>query len=71
MVAAGRPQCAEYDTALQELVNICEDIRSVYAFNPKAKANRRGDYASVSIGVSYGGGQTVRDQHEIRVPDSC
>ena len=60
VVAAGRPDCKEYDKSIAELGEICEEVRRVYAFNPKTKPNRRGDYASVSVGLSYGGGQTVR-----------
>ncbi|KAI0703089.1 hypothetical protein C8Q76DRAFT_697500 [Earliella scabrosa] len=59
VIAAGRPTCERYDRDVNTMSQICEEIRGAYAFNPNAKANRRGEYRSVSIGVSFGGGQTV------------
>ena len=58
-VAAGRPMCQEYDRCVEDMSELCEEIRAVYAQDPQAKPNRRGRYDSVSIGVSFGGGQTV------------
>ena len=60
VVAGGRPTSPDFDAANQEMIAICEDIQQVYKFKPGASTNRRGDYNSVSIGVSYGGGQQVR-----------
>ena len=60
VVAGGRPTSPDFDAANQEMIAICEDIQQVYKFKPGGKTNRRGDYNSISIGVSYGGGQQVR-----------
>ncbi|KAI0707016.1 hypothetical protein C8Q76DRAFT_629056 [Earliella scabrosa] len=75
VVAAGGPASEDYDAVNREMMDVFEDVQKVYVFNPSAKANRRGDYNSVSIGVSYGGGQqTVKNlshaKHNVDVVDA-
>lgn len=59
---AGQPNDPSWASVAQSAF---EELRSGYyccKFPEKAKKHRRGDFAALSAGISYGGGQTVSSQ---------
>ena len=56
-VLGGRSYDTTYQQAIDDVTAITEEMRDVFRFSPKP--NRRGQFSSFSVGISYGGGQTV------------
>ncbi|KAI0359456.1 hypothetical protein OH77DRAFT_1493690 [Trametes cingulata] len=58
-VLAGRPRDSqEWSDINEKAMEAFEEARATLKLTEKQTANRRGDYAAVSVGVSFGGGQT-------------
>lgn len=38
-----------------------DDTRIRFNFKPEQATHRRGEFPALAVGISYGGGQTVRD----------
>ena len=45
---------------MEELQRLFEDARTQYRFKKSQRDHRRGVYDTITAGISYGGGQTVR-----------
>lgn len=58
-VLAGRPQDSSWDSVNPQLQEIFETARDAYQLDAKQKDHRRGEFAAVACGISYGGGQQV------------
>ena len=59
-VLAGSPKDAEqWSKVLEEAQEEMEKARAAYKFDPKKTIHRRGKYATITCGISYGGGQRV------------
>ncbi|KAI9069582.1 hypothetical protein FKP32DRAFT_1671248 [Trametes sanguinea] len=56
-VLAGRPQDPGWDSINANLQDIFENARDAYSLETKQLTHRRGNYAAVGVGISYGGGQ--------------
>jgi len=54
---AGRPQGDDWDNVQQRMSDLLQDAPHQLE---AVRRERRGDFVSLSTGVSYGGGQTVR-----------
>lgn len=57
VVLAGRPSgpASDWDDVHKKVVEAMSEVRQVI----RSSSNRRGNYKSVSVGLSHGGGQTV------------
>lgn len=62
-VLAGRPQGPDWDAVHKGMSDVLEDLPVNIQGRRK---ERRGSFVSLSTGISYGGGQTVRTcQHAV------
>ena len=60
-VLAGSPKDTEgWKEVLREAKDALEYARAAYKFEQKKIVHRRGKYAAITCGISYGGGQRVR-----------
>jgi hypothetical protein len=62
-VLVGRPRDKDWDRIIQEAMAEMEEVRKLGmeqdAFDEKCLNNRRGNFVTLSTGVSFGGGATV------------
>jgi hypothetical protein len=62
-VLVGRPRDKDWDRIIQEAMAEMEEVRKLGmeqdAFDKKCLNNRRGNFVTLSTGVSFGGGATV------------
>lgn len=56
---SGRPDAPSWDTTMEQLTGIMSLTRDRMHFDDKEATHRRGFYASVNTGISYGGGAKV------------
>lgn len=56
---AGRPASSTWDDCMVSLAGIMNLTRDAMRFDDKEAKHRRGTYASVNTGISYGGGAKV------------
>ncbi|KAI9056573.1 hypothetical protein FKP32DRAFT_1586074, partial [Trametes sanguinea] len=56
-VLAGRPQDCHWDTINSNLQDLFERARDAYSLDEKQTDHRRGTYAAIGAGISFGGGQ--------------
>jgi hypothetical protein len=56
-IAAGKPSDPTYTTAAKEAFKAIWTAGAGIKFNAKAKTHRRGGFAALNIGTSYGKGQ--------------
>jgi len=61
---AGRPDGSSWDTSMGELARAMDLTRDAMCFDDVDATHRRGSYASVNTGISYGGGAKVRSFFE-------
>ncbi len=59
VVLAGQPNDASWSTVTEEASGALEDMRRNYHSAHCDFSHRRGDYWSVTTGITYGGGQPV------------
>ncbi|PBK63847.1 hypothetical protein ARMSODRAFT_893855, partial [Armillaria solidipes] len=57
-VMAGQPDDPNWDHVQEEAAERMETSRKECKFSPDQRAHRRGQFAALSYGISYGGGQT-------------
>lgn len=65
VILAGRPDDPDWDAVVAEGVRVMEEIRRAGhkggVWKPNDMSGRRGNFVAVASGVSFGGGQRVRD----------
>jgi hypothetical protein len=59
-VLGGRPNDDKYLRLTEDAADEIERARGQLRFRPEQQRGRRGAFSSVSVGVSFGGGQQVR-----------
>lgn len=57
-VLAGQPDDPSYERAAEDMFSAMETEASQADFRPEEKAHRRGNFAALAGGISYGNGQT-------------
>ncbi|TFK61702.1 hypothetical protein BDN72DRAFT_777948, partial [Pluteus cervinus] len=64
-VLVGRPRDPEWGEVMVDAARTCTQVREAGErdglFKDEHTSHRRGDFTAISLGASYGGGQTVRD----------
>lgn len=59
-VLVGKPKdTAGWDRVNAQVQEAFDGARASYKLDPKQKSHRRGEYPTISAGISYGGGQKV------------
>ncbi|KAI0359019.1 hypothetical protein OH77DRAFT_1128116 [Trametes cingulata] len=60
-VLVGRPRSDSWDTINEEMQAVFELAREAYQVPAAQQAHRRGNFTVATSGISYGGGQTVKN----------
>lgn len=55
----GHPDDAEWGAAIDEIERVLRNLRAGLNLSVDRLKHRRGEYATVGMGISYGGGQTI------------
>lgn len=69
-VLVGRPDDPGWDAVAQEASRAMEEARKNCYFKKKDKDHRRGVFATLARGASFGGGQQVSHSFALRSPSS-
>lgn len=59
VLLAGRPVDIDWDAVIAELDRVMEDARRRLKLSAKNLEHRRGNYATIGMGISFGGGQQM------------
>ncbi len=60
-VLAGQPEDPDWESVHTSASDLLEQSRGKCTFSQKQWKHRRGCYSALSVGISFGGGQTVRN----------
>ena len=59
IMLCGRPRGGDWDSVVKEMTRVMLRGGGQANVGPTGLSHRRGRYSALSLGVSYGGGQTV------------